>query len=64
MITIGDMTILQKAGISAAPFDAPVYVKRLCNMQLTLRGGEGVFREFVEKIISEEILKNLVEKYV
>ena len=48
---IVDMELLKVAGISGAPANAPTYVKALCNMVLTKKGGEGAFREFVESII-------------
>ena len=48
---IGDIELLQNVGIAGVPANAPEYVKTLGNIELTKQGGEGVFREFVEKII-------------
>jgi 3-deoxy-D-glycero-D-galacto-nononate 9-phosphatase len=48
---IGDMALLGEVGISAAPCNAPEYVKKKCNTELKLKGGEGAFREFIEKIL-------------
>lgn len=48
---IGDMELLKSVGISATPNSAPEYVKKCANMVMKKNGGEGVFREFVEKIL-------------
>lgn len=48
---LGDVEMLKVAGISAAPDSAPEYIKKHAKMVMTKKGGEGVFREFVEKIL-------------
>lgn len=48
---LGDVELLKKAGISATPNSAPEYIKKSVQMVMTKNGGEGVFREFVEKIL-------------
>jgi 3-deoxy-D-manno-octulosonate 8-phosphate phosphatase (KDO 8-P phosphatase) len=48
---INDIQLLKSVGFSAAPFNAPNYVKDVCNISLNLKKGDGVFREFVEKIL-------------
>lgn len=48
---IADIELLKAAGISGVPANAPDYIKKLGNVELKKNGGEGVFREFVEKII-------------
>jgi 3-deoxy-D-manno-octulosonate 8-phosphate phosphatase (KDO 8-P phosphatase) len=48
---INDMELLQAVGISGVPANAPEYVKTLGTIKLSKKGGEGVFREFVETII-------------
>lgn len=59
-----DIQLLKKAGISAAPRNAPKYVKKIVNFKLKKNGGEGAFREFVELILRPKgILKNLIEKH-
>ncbi len=45
----------QAGGFAGVPDNAPEYVKSLANVKLTKRGGEGVFREFVEYIILHTI---------
>lgn len=48
---IVDIELLQVVGIAGVPASSPDYIKQLGNIELTKKGGEGVFREFVEKII-------------
>lgn len=48
---LGDIELLKNVGISATPNSAPEYVKKYSQMVMTKNGGEGVFREFVEKIL-------------
>ena len=47
---LGDIELLKNVGISATPNSAPEYVKKYSQMVMTKNGGEGVIREFVEKI--------------
>jgi len=51
---LNDIHLLQKAGISAVPASARDYVKKEAHWVLNRKGGEGVFREFVEKLLEEE----------
>ena len=48
---IGDIALLRAVGIAGVPASAPDYIKTLRNIDLQKNGGEGAFREFVEKII-------------
>ncbi|PXX27823.1 HAD family hydrolase [Arenibacter sp. ARW7G5Y1] len=57
---INDYHLLSKVGISACPNSAPEYIKEIVNWQLHKNGGEGVFREFVEKIIQANNL-NIID---
>lgn len=50
---IGDYELLSKVGISAAPCSAPLFIRDVVSMVLEKKGGEGVFREFVEKILDK-----------
>lgn len=54
---INDYRLLQKVGLSACPKSAPEYVKEIVDWKLEKNGGEGVFREFVEKIITQNNIK-------
>ncbi|KGL62086.1 KdsC family phosphatase [Polaribacter sp. Hel1_85] len=68
---INDYSLLKKVGLSACPSSAPNYMKEIVDWQLYKKGGEGVFREFVEKILSNNnidvvnLLKdnNLIKEY-
>ena len=48
---INDIKLLQRAGFSACPASAPHYIKEIVDVVLSQRGGDGVFREFVEYIL-------------
>lgn len=50
---INDYLLLKSVGLSAVPKNAPVYMKEIVDWQLEKKGGEGVFREFVEKILAQ-----------
>jgi len=53
---INDLHLLKKVGISAAPSNAPDYVKKEVDFVMNKAGGEGVFREFVEFIFEKNNL--------
>lgn len=48
-----DVPLLRKAGCSATPADASQIIQQEADWVLTKKGGEGVFREFVEKLLIE-----------
>lgn len=56
---INDMALLKLVGWAGVPSSAPEYVKGLANVHLMKKGGEGVFREFVEEILSTECISNV-----
>ncbi|MFA8300367.1 MAG: KdsC family phosphatase [Hyphomicrobiales bacterium] len=53
---INDIPLLKAVGLSACPANAPEYVKPYADWEMTKRGGEGVFRQFVERILTENNL--------
>jgi len=57
---LNDMALLREVGFSACPSSAPDYVKEIVDRVLNKKGGEGVFREFVEEHIVAEQLEALV----
>ncbi len=62
---INDAYLLQKAALSAAPANACDYIKNIANWNLTKKGGEGVFREFVEKLLMEmNLFDKIINKYL
>ena len=50
---INDWEVLKAVGFSAVPANAPDYIKRDADLILQKSGGEGVFREFVETMLSQ-----------
>ncbi len=48
-----DLAPMSRAGISAAPADAAAEVRNAARWKLTSRGGEGAFREAVERLLRE-----------
>ena len=65
---VNDIPLLKKVRISATPANAPEYVKPFAKWHLKKSGGEGVFREFVEKImdennLGEDILKSYLDQF-
>ena len=61
---LNDMQLLKQVGWAGVPASAPEYVKKLGTIQLSKNGGEGVFREFVEQIVGEERLHQILAKGV
>ena len=53
---IFDIPLLEAAGVSATPSDSREYVQKYAKWIMNSKGGEGVFREFVERILSENHL--------
>jgi 3-deoxy-D-manno-octulosonate 8-phosphate phosphatase (KDO 8-P phosphatase) len=48
-----DLAPMRQAGISAAPLDAAAEVHQAAAWKLESRGGEGAFRELVERLLRE-----------
>lgn len=59
---LNDMKLLRLVGWAGVPASAPEYVRELVNVPLKKNGGEGVFREFVETILTEERIRQMVDK--
>ena len=49
---LSDIEVLKKVGIAGVPSSAPQYIRKLATIPLNKKGGEGVFREFVESILN------------
>lgn len=58
---INDYKLLKSVGISAAPKNAPSYIKEVVGFVTKNKGGEGAFREFVEHIIGLNKIKELLK---
>ena len=48
---LGDIALLKSVCWAGVPSSAPQYIRDYANVPLSKRGGDGVFREFVETII-------------
>ncbi len=59
---LNDIALLSKVGLSACPASAPEYVKRICQNTLSKKGGDGVFREFVETYIAKDQMEKLISE--
>ena len=57
---INDIKVLQSVGFSGVPFNSPSYVQKHADIILNKNGGQGVFREFVEHILKETNMFELV----
>jgi 3-deoxy-D-manno-octulosonate 8-phosphate phosphatase (KDO 8-P phosphatase) len=49
---LGDIRLLKAVKWAGVPSSAPDYIRAYGNVTLTKAGGQGVFREFVEKLFS------------
>ena len=62
---LNDIQLLKKVGLSAAPMNAPHYIKKMVNITLKTKGGDGAFREFVETILSSTgHMEDVLAKYL
>lgn len=57
---LGDIQLLKAVGYAGVPVSAPEYIREFANVELTKKGGVGVFREFVEKLLD---VKELLKRY-
>lgn len=48
---LNDIECLTVCGITATPSSAPIYIRENAKIVLSKKGGEGVFREFVEYLL-------------
>jgi len=62
---INDLPLLKACGLSATPASAPDYVKKAVTWTLDKNGGEGAFREFVERILQENnLFQEALDSYI
>lgn len=61
---INDIKVLASVAIAGVPISAARYIRKYSTVLLTKRGGDGVFREFVEKILGPERLDIFVKQYL
>ena len=58
---LNDLKLLKIVGWAGVPSSAPKYIQTVATIPLEKRGGEGVFREFVETILGEEKILSVIE---
>ena len=62
---INDIKLLQAAGYSACPENAPDYVKKQAQHTIPVKGGKGAFRAFVEQLLKEnQLFDKALELYL
>lgn len=62
---INDILLLKAVGLSAAPENAPDYVKKIVDWKIPVKGGDGAFRAFVEKFLREvNKLDSVLDSYL
>ena len=62
---LNDIKLLEKVGLSACPNSAPEYIKSRVKWVMTKNGGDGVFREFVERyLIEKKSLNTVLDLYL
>lgn len=59
---LNDMQLLKQVGWAGVPSSAPQYIQDISTISLKKKGGEGVFREFVETILGEDLIRTIVEQ--
>jgi 3-deoxy-D-glycero-D-galacto-nononate 9-phosphatase len=57
---INDIQLLKIVGWAGVPVSAPNYIRSLATLTLSMKGGEGVFREFVEQLIGKEFVLSII----
>ena len=62
---LNDIKLLEKVGLSACPNSAPEYIKSRVKWVMTKNGGDGVFREFVERYLKQQdMIEKVLESYL
>jgi len=61
---INDMNLLRQVGWAGVPASAPEYIRKMATVSLEKKGGEGVFREFVEYILTPDRIHNIINNIV
>ncbi len=62
---INDIKLLKKVGFSASPKNASDYIKKISDIEINVKGGDGAFRAFVECILERNNkLDTVLEAYL
>lgn len=61
---LNDIALLKAVGFSAAPANAPRYIKAKVDFVCKKNGGDGAFREFVETILDKcNVLNDILDEF-
>ena len=58
---LNDIKLLERVGFSCAPNNSPTYIKKKVDFVTSKEGGNGAFREFVEKIIGIDTILDKID---
>lgn len=61
---LNDINLLRMAKWSGTPASSPDYIRKISNVKLIKKGGEGAFREFVETILGADTIEKILEQIV
>lgn len=57
---LNDLKLLKLVGWAGVPSSAPNYIQKYATIHLEKGGGEGAFREFVERIFGEDVIEKII----
>lgn len=57
---LNDINIMTNVGLSACPISAPPYIQEMVDVVIDKSGGSGAFRYFVEYIIGQDKVKEII----
>lgn len=62
---LNDYKLLQNVGLSATPKSAPLYIQKIVHWIIPVNGGDGAYRLFVEKFLTEhQLFDKVINKYI
>lgn len=61
---INDVRLLKSVRWRGVPNSAPSYIRSYANVKLEKNGGDGAFREFVESILGETLVNEIVNTLI
>ncbi len=56
---LNDIAVFERVGFSGCPSSAPNYIQQIVSKVYSKRGGEGVFREFVEDLLQIKSISDI-----
>ena len=61
---INDIGLLKKCAITATPKNSVDYIRKFGKLKLEKKGGDGAFREFVEKVFGDMRIDQFLKSYL